>query len=64
MSMKYNFFLSQFFSSTFLWVPGIELGSPGLRNKHLYTLSHLPGSQSTFCLRKGLSLAWSFTHIG
>jgi hypothetical protein len=52
--MKYNF-LSQFFSSTFLWVPGMELLSPGLRSKPLYTLSYLSGSQFTFCLKKHFS---------
>lgn len=28
------------------WVPGIELGSPGLQSKSLYWLGHLSGSLS------------------
>lgn len=30
-------------SSTCMWVPGIELMSPGLYGKCLYLLSHLTG---------------------
>lgn len=32
-----------FSSSTLMWIPGIELKSPGLHDRHLYLLSHFVG---------------------
>lgn len=38
---------SWFHPSTFTWVLGIELKSPGLHDRHLYTFSHLTSPLST-----------------
>lgn len=39
---------SQFSPFTFKGILGLELGSPGLISKHLYSPSHLSNSQQTF----------------
>lgn len=43
-----------FSSSTFMWVPGIELRLPGLFGKRLYLLSHLasPENRLSVCYVK------------
>lgn len=39
-------------SSPFTRVPGIELGTPGLCGKHLYSMSHLNSPADTQCVLK------------
>lgn len=36
-----QFCVVSFFPSTFIWFLGVELGSPALRNKHLYPMNRL-----------------------